>query len=282
MNRPALVLHVPVIHRGYLDLFRRIAPDVRAAHIIGDELIRRFRFFEADISSLTPQEACRIVSGLDLFDAVEVIEPAGLEALRDHPVVLLNDALSRRLAREFLPGADIRWESVFLRWDESHVQSASPVSFSRQSQEPFDREMIEAAYAEAAESSDWWRRVGAVLVKDGAIIARAYNRDMPDDQSSYRFGNIRDYLKPGERPELSNTFHAENRIVAEVARAGTSTAGAHLYVTHFPCSMCAKAIAVSGIAKCFFAEGSANFDAEMVLGAHGVEIVHVPREPRHA
>lgn len=282
MSRPALVLHVPVIHRGYLDFFRRIAPEVGMACILGDELVRRLRFFEADISSLAPEEAHRIVSDLGLFDAVGVIEPAGLDALRNRSVILLNDALSRRLAAEFLPGVDIRWESVFLRWDESHIASASPISFSRQSQEPFDREMIEAAYAEAAKSGDWWRRVGAVLVKDGAAIAQAYNRDMPDDQSSYRFGNIRDYLKPGERPELSNTFHAENRIVAEAARAGMSTAGAYLYVTHFPCSMCAKAIAVSGIAKCFFAEGSANFDAEMALGAHGVEIIHVPRERPHA
>lgn len=277
MSRPALALHVPVIHRGYLDFFRRIAPEAEIVYILGDELVRRLRFFEADISSLTAEEAHRIVSDLGLFDAVEIIEPDGLEALRNRPVILLNDALSRRFAAELLPGADIRWESVFLRWDESHVASASPISFSRQSQEPFDREMIEAAYAEAAKSGDWWRRVGAVLAKDGAVIGRAYNRDMPDDQSSYRFGNIRDYLKPGERPELSNTFHAENRIVAEAARAGASTAGTQLYVTHFPCPMCAKAIAVSGITKCFFAEGSANFDAEMVLRTHGVEIIHVPR-----
>ena len=115
---------------------------------------------------------------------------------------------------------------------------------------------------------------------DGTVLLRAYNRDIPDDQSSYRLGNIRDYLKPGERPDLSNTFHAENRIIAEAARAGMPTEGLDLYVTHFPCSMCAKAIATAGMKRCFFGEGASNFDAEMVLRAYGVEIIYLPREAR--
>lgn len=273
----ALVIHVPVIHRGYLELFRRLAPEIAAVYILGDELTSRFRFFEHDISSLPAAEAERLIGALGLGAAVSVLTPGGVAALRGRPLVLINDELSRRFAAEFLPSAPIRWESVFLRWDESHVQRRQPVHFDRQTADALDRAIIEAAYTEAAKSGDWWRQVGAVLVRDGAIVARAYNRDMPDDQSSYRFGNIRDFLKPGEKSEFSNTFHVENRIVAEAARAGASTAGAHLYVTHFPCPMCAKAIAVSGIAKCFFAEGSANFDAEMILRTAGVEMVYVPR-----
>ena len=115
-----------------------------------------------------------------------------------------------------------------------------------------------------------------MLARDGQILLCAHNRDLPDEQSSYRLGNIRDYLKPGERPDLSNTIHAEAGIIAAAAREAISTKGASLYVTHFPCPACAKSIAASGIAKCFFAEGSANFDAEMVLKGGGVEIVYVP------
>ncbi len=209
---------------------------------------------------------------------MEILTTAGIEPLRTQPLILVSDELSRRFAAELLTGAAIQWESVFLRWDESHVQRAQPVNFGRRSEEPFDREMLAAAYAEAAKSGDWWRQVGALLVKDGTVIGRSCNRDMPDDQSSYRFGNIRDYLKPGEKPEFSNTFHAENRIIAEAARTGTPVAGAHLYVTHFPCPMCAKAIAVAGIAKCFFGEGSASFDAELIFRAFGVETIYVPRD----
>ncbi|MBI4132884.1 MAG: hypothetical protein HY473_02260 [Candidatus Sungbacteria bacterium] len=278
MKERLLVIHIPVIHRGYLDLFRRLVPAVRSVMILGDELAKRLRFFEHDISALRAEEAFEFVAALKLFDTITILEPASLPAIRSQPLLLVNDELSRRLYHELLPGADVQWESVFLRWDESHVARVTPVNPNRQSRDQRDRELLAEAYAEAEQSGDWWRRVGAVLVADGAVRLRAYNRDMPDDQSSYRLGNIRDYLEPGERPDLSNTFHAENRIIAEAARAGMATEGLDLYVTHFPCSMCAKAVAAAGIKRCFFGEGSSNFDAEMVFHAHGVEIIHLPRE----
>ena len=281
MNRPVLVIHAPVLHRGYTDLFRRLAGSISAAYVLGEELAARFRFFEADISALASEDAARFIRSLGLVPRVEILVPAGMDAIRRGPLVLIDDMLSRRLAAELFPGADIQWERVFLRWDESHVQRAPAASFARESQETRDREFMDAAYTEARRSGDWWRQVGAVLAKDGRVIGRAFNQDMPDDHSSYRLGNIRDYLKPGEKPEFSNTFHAENRLIAEAARAGVSTAGASIYVTHYPCPMCAKAIAVSGIAQCFFAEGSANFDAAMMLEAFGVETIRVHRDAGH-
>lgn len=277
MRERALVISVPVIHRGYLDLFRRLAAEVRTTYILGDELAARLRFFETEIAALPAEDARRFVAALGVFQTVALLTPAILGDVRAQPLVFVSDELSKRMAREFFPEADIRWETVFLRWDESHVASVVPVNFSRQSDDPHDREILKLAYAEAKQSGDWWRQVGALLVKDGRVTGRAYNRDMPDDQSSYRLGNIRDFVKPGERPEISNTLHAENRLIAEAARAGVSTDGAYIYATHFPCPMCAKVIAVSGIRKCFFSEGSANFDAEMILAAYGVETVYVPR-----
>lgn len=273
-----LAIHVPVIHRGYLDLFKRLAPTVREVAVFGDELIRRLRFFEHDISALSAAEAAAFVKSLGLFETVRLLEPSDIDSLRSRPLCLINDQLSRRFAEQFLKESDIQWDSVFLRWDESHVHSASPVTASRQSSDPSDRIILAEAYREAKKSGDWWRQVGAILAEKGSIQLRAYNQDMPDDQSSYRLGNIRDYLKPGERPDLSNSFHAENWIIAEAARRGIRTEGLDLYVTHFPCSVCAKAIATAGIRRCFFGEGSSNFDAETMLRAHAVEIIHLPRD----
>ena len=278
MRERTLILHAPVLHRGYLELLRRLAPGVSAVYILGDELAARFRYFEHDISSLSGQDAAALVGALNLFPVVAVLRPESVTTLRGQPLVLMGDELSRRLAAELLPGADIRWESVFLRWDEAHVNRATTAKPDRVSPAPPDRVFLEAACQEAKKSGDWWRQVGAVLVKDGRVLTQAWNCDMPDDQSSYRYGNIRDYLKPGQQPELANAIHAESRIIAEAARRGLATEGAHLYVTHFPCPMCAKAVAASGMAKVFFGEGSANFDAEMVLRAAGVEMVYVPLE----
>lgn len=279
MSHPPLVIHVPVIHRGYLELLRRIHPEIGRVWIIGDTLVKELRFFEADISAMAAADAKLLVlAALDTSIPVDMLETPDVPAIRSRGVILVSDELSRRFAERYLPGKnDIRWESVFLRWDESYVASANPVNYGRRSREPFDHEMMMEAYAEAAKSSDWWRQVGAVVVRDGAIIGRAYNRPMPDEQSNYRLGDIRDYLKPGEHPDLSTAIHAEARLIAEAARSGERLLGAHLYATHFPCPMCAKAIACSGITTCFFGGGSANFDAELVLRGAGIELVHVPR-----
>ena len=278
MKDKILILHVPVIHRGYVDLFRRISSEVDSVKILDGDLLKEVRFGANDISALAAEEARQLVEALGFFKSVEVLNLCGVGAVLDHPLALVNDELSRRFAGKFLKSARVEWESVFLRWDESYVSKAAAADFKNKSHDPADRKLLDTAYVEAEKSGDWWRQVGAVLVKDGLVISRAYNRDMPDDQASYRLGNIRDYIRTGEKPELSNTIHAEARIIAEAARDGVSLKGTNLYVTHFPCPMCAKSIAVSGIAKCFFGEGSANFDAAMVLEAAGVEIIHVPRE----
>lgn len=279
MKELILIIHVPVLHRGYIELFRRMQGKINTVLILGGELLKELRFFEADISSLAPEEAKNLVVSLGLFEKVSLLSRVNIEDFRDKGVVLISDELSRRFKEKFLPDFPVVWESVFLRWDESAVAKTNPVNFSRVSDQKFDQDILLLAYAEAEKSGDWWRRVGAILEKDGRVLLSAHNRDLPDEQSSYRLGNIRDFLKTGERPDLSNTIHAEARVIAEAARHGISTTGASLYVTHFPCPPCAKSIAASGIARCFFAEGSANFDAESVLKGARVEIVHVPVNP---
>ncbi len=277
MKDKILILHVPVIHRGYVDLFRRISAEVDSVRILDGDLLKEVRFGEDNISALAPEEAKQLVQALGFFKSVEVLNSPELAAVLDRTLVLINDESSRRSAETFWKSARAEREPGLLRCGRWAVNKAAAADFKNKSYDPADRELLNAAYVEAQKSGDWWRQVGAALVRDGLVIARAYNRDMPDDQSSYRLGNIRDYIKTGEKPEFSNAIHAEARIIAEAARDGVSLRGANLYVTHFPCPACAKSIAVSGIAKCFFGEGSANFDAAMVLEAAGVKIIHVPR-----
>jgi len=50
---------------------------------------------------------------------------------------------------------------------------------------------------------------------------------------------------------------------------------AYLYVTTFPCPVCAKSIAEAGIQKLYYSQGYSLLDAEDVLRAYGVKIVLV-------
>ncbi|MBL7150255.1 MAG: hypothetical protein ISS84_01385, partial [Candidatus Pacebacteria bacterium] len=48
-----------------------------------------------------------------------------------------------------------------------------------------------------------------------------------------------------------------------------------LYLTHFPCSVCAKLIAYSGIKNLYFSEGASNLDGKKILELVGVKITRV-------
>ncbi|MBI4134747.1 MAG: hypothetical protein HY471_01390 [Candidatus Sungbacteria bacterium] len=272
----AFLLHLPVLHRGYIELFKRLRTKQPKVLVLGETILKEVRFLERDISAMEPADAVKALQCLGFFDSVEIMERSGIASLSNGEIILINDQLSRRLAEKFLIGHSIHWETCFLRWDESHVDRAVPVNPDKTSTDAADLTMMKEAYREAAQSGDWWRQVGSIIVKDGKIIGRTYNADLPDDQSSYRDGNIRDYIKTGTSPEYSNTFHSENRAVAEAARTGTALEGATIYVTHFPCPMCAKAIAIAGLKRCVYGEGSANFDAEKMLKAFEVEVVFCP------
>ncbi len=75
--------------------------------------------------------------------------------------------------------------------------------------------------------------VGAVVVRDGAIIARAANRTVRDQDP---------------------TAHAESIAVREAARAIGSwrLAGCTLYVTLEPCAMCAGALVLARVDRVVF------------------------------
>lgn len=93
-------------------------------------------------------------------------------------------------------------------------------------------------------SKDPSTKVGAVAVgPDREIRATGFNgfpRGVDDCDSRF------------ERPlKYAFTAHAEANCIYQAARIGTSLHGCSLYVTHPPCSECAKAIIQAGIAEVF-------------------------------
>ena len=130
------------------------------------------------------------------------------------------------------------------------------------------------AKAEGEKSSDWWRQVGALVVKDGRIIT-THNQHLPHEYSPYMHGDPRDVIKAGTESHLTNALHAEQALVSIAARDGISLRGASLYVSLFPCPMCANTIAMSGIAKCYFADGHASLSGAEVMKRYGVQLIHV-------
>ena len=133
-----------------------------------------------------------------------------------------------------------------------------------------------AAFREAEKSPDWWRQIGAIALKDGKILLTGFNKPVPSkDYTLGPFGDPRSNFDAGIGFEISKAIHAEAGVIATAARRGLPLEGASLYITTFPCPVCAKSIAASGIKRVYYSKGYSLLDAEDVLRAAGVEIVLV-------
>ncbi len=269
-----LIFYIPVIHKGYLDLLERIKGNISKIYILNEELQNELCEMKPDIAAIGTEKVKDLLQKLG-FDKISILSKDNFGEIKGKELILVQDEISRNLADKYLRGEKVEWESVFLRWDKSKILSEQPLEDMPISHETFDIGMIREAYKEAEKSSEWWRRIGAVLVKDKIIILRGNNKDLPSDHTPYQVGEVRDFFKPGERQDLASTIHAEQKIVAEAAKKGISLTETSLYVTTFPCPVCAKLIAFSGIKNLYFGEGGSNFDAKKVLESAGVKITCV-------
>ena len=95
------------------------------------------------------------------------------------------------------------------------------------------------------------RQVGAVLVVDRRLLATGYNGAPSGVPHCAESGCLRQQMAvpSGERHELCRGLHAEQNAIIQAAKHGVRIAGATLYTTHHPCSMCAKMSINAGIER---------------------------------
>ncbi|SFL80885.1 dCMP deaminase [Gracilibacillus orientalis] len=94
--------------------------------------------------------------------------------------------------------------------------------------------------------------VGATIVRDKRIIAGGYNGSVSGSVHCIDEGC---YVIEGH---CVRTIHAEMNALLQCAKFGASTENAEIYVTHFPCLNCCKAIIQSGIKTVYYAEDYKN------------------------
>ena len=104
------------------------------------------------------------------------------------------------------------------------------------------------------------RHVGAVLVREGRIVATGYNgtpRGFPrcnaDEQGCHRCAH-REQYPSGSAYDVCICVHAEQNAIVFAARHGSGTAGGTLYTTLRPCFGCAKEAIQAGVREIVFAE----------------------------
>ena len=121
----------------------------------------------------------------------------------------------------------------------------------------WDDYFLKIAFVVAERSTCCRRQVGAVLVKDKQILTTGYNGSPKGLRHCGEIGCLREQLKvpSGERHELCRAVHAETNALVQAAAHGVAAAGATIYSTDHPCSMCAKALINAGIERIVYCRG---------------------------
>lgn len=97
-------------------------------------------------------------------------------------------------------------------------------------------------------------KVGAVLVKNGAIIGTGYNGSARGDLHCATSGHI---MHAGH---CVRTIHAEENAILNAAKSGTSTLGATLFCTHEPCYRCCQRLINAGISRVYYWKSYGKYD----------------------
>ena len=110
------------------------------------------------------------------------------------------------------------------------------------------------------------KQVGALIVKDGMIIADGYNG------TPSGFPNV---CENEEGETHWYVLHAEANAITKLAKSNNSAQGATLYITLSPCRECAKLIHQAGIIRVVYADAYKDPSGLTFLNQAGVQTVHL-------
>lgn len=247
--------------------------------LLGASFRDEFAVLRKEIRALTPERAAAYLRSTGRPD-VRIVEREDLSnAITAGVLVVPDEQLMRDLVdkHELAQSCEVRFERTFLRWDRawSTAIDRPPNYDGKIVDDQFSRELAWLTVEEAQRSSDWWRQVGALALREGKVIYAAHNKHKPTEYSPYVNGDPRNDFSRGLRADLSTALHAEAAIVAHAARQGVSLAGADIYVSTFPCPTCAMLIAETGFKRCYFLGQYAVLDGDAILRAAGVELIWI-------
>lgn len=126
----------------------------------------------------------------------------------------------------------------------------------------------------AARSTCPRKSVGALVVRDKAVLATGYNGSIRGLPHCTEVGCLM------ENGHCVRTVHAEANAILQAARHGVRIDGADVYVTSSPCWDCFKLIANAGIARVLFGEFYRDERITEYAREAGIELVSLGLEDK--
>ena len=132
----------------------------------------------------------------------------------------------------------------------------------------WDEYFLSQAELVAKRSSCDRAKVGAVITIDRNCIATGYNGGVAG------LDNCDDVGHKLEDSHCIRTVHAEMNAIVQCARNGHAMNGATVYVTHYPCLNCMKALAQAGVKRIVYRNDYRRHEfAEEIARRKNIEIV---------
>lgn len=146
-----------------------------------------------------------------------------------------------------------------VRWNFTRICRKKIGRVGRMERISWNQYFIAQSHLLALRSTCTRLSVGATIVRDKRIIAGGYNGSIAGgehciDEGCYVVDN-----------HCIRTIHAEMNALLQCAKFGVPTSGADIYVTHFPCLQCSKAIIQAGIKTVYYSKDYKNHPYAMTL-----------------
>lgn len=270
----AFLFYLPVYHQGFANLLARY-PQIKKIYLLSAADLRPFGPTHKDLHALPLATQLKILVALG-YDAQVAIDHHQVKISIDDQLIVPRDAAVEQWCKQYLSvNQKLIKKDVFLRWDNKNSLDKKPIKSKKTIAVSELTTLMAVANEESQKSSDWWRHVGCVLKLTSGEFITTHNQHLPNSHSPYINGDVRAQFHKGEHFELTTAIHAEAAAIAEAARRGLVTAGAQIFVTDFPCPVCARLIAATGIKTVYYQRGYSLLDGETILNAFAIKIVQV-------
>jgi len=283
MSNKVAIAYIPALHKGYLNFFKELKKrDIKKLYLVGDAILESHE----ELDYLNRKDRLRAIDTCTAKKIVEAVTELSVQELdseaikeiqeKEYEIVTPREDIGKFIVEEYFDKNRIEYINIFLRWHRDNAGETKAVeSHKTVALSDFQKEVFKDVINEASNAVDWWRQVGAALVKDGEVLFVTHNEHMPEKELPGIIGDSRSPFRRGININYVTSAHAEVVAIGEAAKRGISTEGAELFVTDFPCPYCARLIAKSGIKRLYFIKGYAVLEGDNFLKGEGVEIYKV-------
>lgn len=124
-------------------------------------------------------------------------------------------------------------------------------------------------------------KIGCLAVRDGEILLEGYNEQLNGEIYCQNGICTRKELglAGGKDPHIVCAIHAEASVLAQAASEGIALKGCDIYVTTFPCLICARSLLKAGIKRLYYMSDYTDGNKAGILFVENeIEIIHLTRD----